>query len=133
MDALYLALINFEPVYFSLLLILLVSRVEALNTRHGTEDWRPVILVKRPVAEQELAAMYRDSDVALVLPLRDGMNLTGKEFVSCRNDRSKPGVLLLSPFTGAAEIMQEALSVNPYEVSKVADYLHRYAIISYSH
>ena len=52
--------------------------MEALNTRLGTEDWRPVILVKRPVAEQELAAMYRDADVALVLPLRDGMNLTGK-------------------------------------------------------
>ena len=115
--------------------------MEALNTRLGTEDWRPVILVKRPVAEQELAAMYRDADVALVLPLRDGMNLTGKvmmmimmmmmmmmmmkEFVSCRIDRGKPGVLLLSPFIGAAEIMQEALSVNPYEVSKVADYLHR--------
>ena len=103
----------------------LEARVEALNTRLGTDDWRPVILVTRPVGEEELAGMYRDADIALVLPLRDGMNLTGKEFVSCRIYRGKPGVLLLSPFIGAAEIMQEALSVNPYEVSKVADYLHR--------
>ena len=79
----------------------------------------------RALAEEELAALYRDADVALVLPLRsagsqhslngfkpslilsrDGMNLTGKEFVSCRIYRGKPGVLLLSPFIGAAEIMQ---------------------------
>ena len=89
----------------------------------------------RALAEEELAALYRDADVALVLPLRsagsqhslngfkpslilsrDGMNLTGKEFVSCRIYRGKPGVLLLSPFIGAAEIMQ----VGPPGVSSSA-------------
>jgi len=78
-----------------------------------------------PLSDLELAAAYRDADVALVTPLRDGMNLTGKEFVACRIEPSKPGVLILSPFTGAADVMQEALLVNPYEVGKVADYLHR--------
>jgi len=102
----------------------LQARVETLNRQHGNETWTPVILIKRALEEEELAALYRDSNVAMVLPLRDGMNLTGKEFVSCRIYRGKPGVLLLSPFIGAAEIMQEALIVNPYEVSKVADYLH---------
>ena len=108
-----------------LLLEQLQARVDLVNSRYGTGSWTPIILITRPVEEEELAALYRDSNIALVLPIRDGMNLTGKEFVSCRIYRNKPGVLLLSPFIGAAEIMQEALIVNPYEVSKVADYLHR--------
>ena len=89
----------------------------------------------RALAEEELAALYRDADVALVLPLRsagtqhslngfkpslilyrDGMNLTGKEFVSCRIYRGKPGVLLLSPFIGAAEIMQVGRGVSSQTV-----------------
>ena len=89
----------------------------------------------RALAEEELAALYRDADVALVLPLRsagsqhslngfkpslissrDGMNLTGKEFVSCRIYRGKPGVLLLSPFIGAAEIMQVGRGVSTQTV-----------------
>jgi len=52
------------------------------------------------------------------------MNISAKEFVSCRIQENKPGVLILSPFVGAADLMQEALMVNPYEVNKVADYLH---------
>ena len=104
----------------------LQTRVNLVNSKHATGSWTPIILITRAVEEEELAALYRDSNIALVLPIRDGMNLTGKEFVACRIYRNKPGVLLLSPFIGAAEIMQEALIVNPYEVSKVADYLHRY-------
>ena len=46
------------------------------------------------------------------------------EFVACRIYRNKPGVLLLSAFTGAADLMPEALIVNPYEEGRVADYLH---------
>ena len=67
--------------------------------------------------------MSRDADVALVTPMRDGMNLVAKEFVACRTKH--PGVLILSPFAGAGETMQEALSVNPYEISNMASVLHR--------
>ena len=52
------------------------------------------------VNQQDLAAYYRDADVALVTPLRDGMNLVAKEFVACQTD-DNPGVLILSPFAGA--------------------------------
>ena len=69
---------------------------------------------------------YRDADVGLVTPLRDGMNLVAKEFAACRVE--KPGVLILSPFAGAGEMMHEALSVNPYEISNVASVLNRYII-----
>ena len=67
-----------------------------------------------------------NSDVALVTPMRDGMNLVAKEFVACRT--KCPGVLILSPFAGAGETMQEALSVNPYEISNMAAVLHRLLI-----
>ncbi len=56
-------------------------------------------------------------------PLRDGMNLVAKEFVACRV--REPGVLILSPFAGAGEMMHEALHVNPYEIGNVAKVLNR--------
>ena len=74
--------------------------------------------------QQELAAYYRDADVALITPLRDGMNLVAKEFVACQDDEN-PGVLVLSPFAGAGGLMQEALLANPYETNNVAEALDR--------
>lgn len=56
-------------------------------------------------------------------PLRDGMNLVAKEFVACQIET--PGVLILSPFAGAGEMMHEALIVNPYEVDHAAETIHR--------
>jgi trehalose 6-phosphate synthase len=58
--------------------------------------------------------------VALVTPLRDGMNLVAKEFVAAQ-DPDDPGVLVLSRFAGAAEQMQEALLVNPYDTAQTAE------------
>ena len=75
------------------------------------------------MSQTELAGFYRDADVALVTPLRDGMNLVAKEFVACRV--RDPGVLILSPFAGAGGMMQEALLVNPYEVGNVSRMLAR--------
>ena len=103
---------------------MLENRVHSINSKFGTSGWTPIKLISRPIYDSELASLYRDSDIALVTPLRDGMNLTGKEFVACRIQPDKPGVLLLSPFVGAADLMQEALIVNPYEIGRVADYLH---------
>jgi len=76
------------------------------------------------IGQDQLAAFYRDAQVALVTPLRDGMNLVAKEFVACQDDED-PGVLVLSPFAGAGGLMQEALQVNPYETDNVADVLDR--------
>jgi len=103
---------------------MLETRVHSVNSRFGSPDWQPIQLINRPLMDEELVSLYKDADVALVTPLRDGMNLTGKEFVACRTDKDRPGVLILSQFTGAADVMKEALLVNPYEVGKVADYLH---------
>ena len=64
--------------------------------------------------KQEMAAMYLAADVALVTPLRDGMNLVAKEYVSCRPDEG--GRLVLSEMAGAAEELREAWLVNPYDI-----------------
>ena len=70
-----------------------------------------------------MAAFYRDAFVALVTPLRDGMNLVAKEFVACQINET--GVLILSPFAGAGGTMREALLINPYEVDGVAETIHK--------
>jgi len=98
----------------------LVGRV---NGRFGTPGWSPIRYLYRSIPQERLVALYRDAEVALVTPLRDGMNLVAKEFVACQVD--EPGVLVLSRMTGAAETMAEAISVNPYNVDSVAEALHR--------
>ncbi len=97
----------------------LVGRV---NGRFATSRWTPIRYLHRSVKPEELAGLYRDADVALVTPLRDGMNLVAKEFVVSQVD--EPGVLVLSHLAGAAESMREALRVNPYDVDQVAGTLH---------
>lgn len=97
----------------------LVGRV---NGRFATSSWTPIRYLYRSVPRERLAAMYRDADVALVTPLRDGMNLVAKEYVASQVD--EPGVLILSRMAGAAERMPEALRVNPYNIDSVAENLH---------
>lgn len=95
-----------------------------INGRFSTPSWCPIRYIFGSVNQQELASYYRDADVALITPLRDGMNLVAKEFVACQHD-DDPGVLVLSPFAGAGGLMQEALLANPYETSNVAEALDR--------
>jgi len=77
----------------------------------------------RSLPADELVALYRQADVALVTPLRDGMNLVAKEYVAAQLEDD--GVLVLSEMAGAAEELQEALLVNPFDVDAVADALAR--------
>ena len=70
-----------------------------INGRFSTPAWSPIKYIFGSVNQQDLAAYYRDADVALITPLRDGMNLVAKEFVACQSDEN-PGVLVLSPFAG---------------------------------
>jgi trehalose 6-phosphate synthase len=77
----------------------------------------PVHYRYRTYTQRELCSFYRAADVALITPLRDGMNLVTQEFVVA-NER---GVLLLSELTGAAYLMPEALHVNPYDLPRLAE------------
>ena len=91
--------------------------VSELNSRFGTEDWTPIVLMEAAPPE-ELAAIYRAADLCLVSSLQDGMNLVAKEFVACQTDER--GVLVLSRFTGAAEEIDGPLLVNPFNVDGFA-------------
>jgi trehalose 6-phosphate synthase len=80
------------------------------------------MLMRRHHGVEDILAGYRAADVCVVSSLHDGMNLVAKEFVAARSDRR--GVLILSPFTGAAREMPEALLVNPYATDAFADALN---------
>jgi trehalose 6-phosphate synthase len=86
----------------------------SINGNFGELDWMPVRYMHRTVARAQLPGLYRAARVALVTPLRDGMNLVAKEFLAAQNPED-PGVLVLSRFAGAAEQLREALLVNPYD------------------
>ena len=79
----------------------------------------PIRYLYRSYNHVQLAHLYRAADVALVTPLRDGMNLVAKEFVAAQ-DPAKPGVLLLSRFAGAAAELTDAVLTNPYHVDSLA-------------
>ena len=94
----------------------LVSRV---NGDLGRVDWVPIRYLRRTFPRDTLRRFYRGADVALVTPLRDGMNLVAKEYVAAQRP-DRPGVLVLSRFAGAAERLDGALLVNPYVPAEAA-------------
>jgi trehalose 6-phosphate synthase len=96
----------------------------AINGAFGNFDWTPVRYIHRAIPRDTLAALFRGSQVGLVTPLRDGMNLVAKEYVAAQ-DEEDPGVLVLSEFAGAAEDLVEALLVNPYDIDDMAAALQR--------
>ena len=94
----------------------------AINGRWAEPDWVPLRYVNKAFQPSTLAGFYRMAKVGLVTPFRDGMNLVAKEYV-CAQDPADPGVLVLSRFAGAAEELDAALLVNPYDADGVAQAL----------
>lgn len=90
--------------------------------RFAEPDWQPLTYVKRAYGQPSLAGLYRLAKVALVTPLRDGMNLVAHEYVGSQNP-ADPGVLVLSRFAGAAEIFDGAIEVNPFDTDETAEAL----------
>lgn len=97
--------------------------VGQVNGRYATAQWSPIRYLYRTFPHEELVQMYRDAAVAVVTPLRDGMNLVAKEYVAAQRD--EPGVLVLSRLAGAAETMHEALLVNPNNIDETAAAINR--------
>ncbi|MGE5788684.1 MAG: bifunctional alpha,alpha-trehalose-phosphate synthase (UDP-forming)/trehalose-phosphatase [Myxococcales bacterium] len=89
-----------------------------VNAQFGSPIGSPIQLLYRTVPFTQLVALYRVADAMLVTPLRDGMNLVAKEYVASRTDDD--GVLVLSEFAGAAAELQEAIAVNPYDLTGTA-------------
>ena len=98
------------------------SAVGHINGSFADFDWSPVRYLNRGFKRQALLGFLRLSQVGLVTPLRDGMNLVAKEYVAAQHPED-PGVLVLSRFAGAAQELSGALLVNPYDIEGVSDAL----------
>jgi trehalose 6-phosphate synthase len=94
-----------------------------INGQHAEFDWMPLRYITRAIPRATLAGFYRRARVGLVTPLRDGMNLVAKEYVAAQ-DPHDPGALVLSRFAGAADEMEGALLVNPFDPDETAEALH---------
>lgn len=98
------------------------SLVHRVNKKYATTDWMPVVYLDKKVDFKDLVVYYRIADLAIISSLYDGMNLVAKEFAACQADEK--GTLILSEFAGAAEELEGAVFVNPYDIEGFADKIH---------
>ena len=102
----------------------IAQRVDALNARHHVPGMAPLVSYQTaPLRLGSLVALYRLAHFCIVSSLHDGMNLVAKEFVAARDDED--GVLVLSALAGAAQELQDALIINPYDPDSFAEALSR--------
>ncbi|KEA51508.1 trehalose-6-phosphate synthase [Mangrovibacter sp. MFB070] len=99
-----------------------------INGKFGQLGWTPLYYLNQHFDRKVLLKVFRHTNVGLVTPLRDGMNLVAKEYVAAQDPRD-PGVLVLSQFAGAANELSAAVLVNPYDRDDVANALHRALIM----
>lgn len=90
-----------------------------INSSVGNIQWMPVIYQYNSLDFENMTALYSACDLALITPLRDGMNLVAKEFVATRKD--KKGVLILSEMAGAARELTDALTINPNDIIEMSE------------
>ncbi|MDG3583557.1 bifunctional alpha,alpha-trehalose-phosphate synthase (UDP-forming)/trehalose-phosphatase [Galbibacter pacificus] len=93
--------------------------VGRINGQFATVSWTPIWYFYRSMPFNNLIDLYTSADVALITPVRDGMNLVAKEYVATRT--KKDGVLILSEMAGASKEMNEALMINPNNFEQIAD------------
>ena len=99
--------------------------VSEINGQFGTFEWMPIWYLYQSFNQEDLIERYKESDVLLVTPLRDGMNLIAKEYIASRTDRL--GMLVLSETAGAASELSEAIIVNPNDDHQIAESI-KYAL-----
>ncbi|MBS3741537.1 MAG: bifunctional alpha,alpha-trehalose-phosphate synthase (UDP-forming)/trehalose-phosphatase [Candidatus Cloacimonetes bacterium] len=97
--------------------------VSQINGEHGVLGWMPIWYLHKTFNFKNLVALYNISDIYVVTPLRDGMNLMAKEYLAARND--KKGVLILSEMAGAYKELGETFIVNPNNISSIVDSLEK--------
>jgi trehalose 6-phosphate synthase len=96
--------------------------VGRINGRFGTIEFMPIHFLHQSVSFEELTALYAVSDACLVSSTRDGMNLVSYEYIATQRERH--GVMILSEFTGAAQSLNGALIVNPWNTEELAGAIH---------
>ncbi len=106
----------------------LVGEINGEFTRSG---WVPIHYIFRHLTRGELLGYYRTAEIALITPIKDGMNLVAKEYVACNLESN--GVLILSEFAGAvAQLHRDALLVNPYDIEGMSDALYTAFTMTYA-
>ena len=93
--------------------------VGRVNGKFALVNWTPIWYYYRSMSFDELIDLYTISDIAMITPVRDGMNLVAKEFVATRVDGD--GVLILSEMAGASKELYESITVNPFDLNKMSD------------
>ncbi len=93
--------------------------VGRVNGKFATVNWTPIWYYYRSMSFDELIDLYTISDIAMITPVRDGMNLVAKEFVATRIEGD--GVLILSEMAGASKELYESITVNPFDLNKMSD------------
>lgn len=94
-------------------------QADAVNARFASSTWQPLLWLEDPIGSEGLAQLYSRADVMLVNPLRDGLNLTAKEFAACQ--QGVPGVLALSKSAGAwHELKNGCVSIDPTDKYSLA-------------
>jgi trehalose 6-phosphate synthase/phosphatase len=91
-----------------------------INGKYSNFDWVPVHYFYRPLHFSELITLYQIADIALITPLRDGMNLVAKEYIASK-DTVKKGVLILSEMAGSVHELTDALIVNPHDINMITE------------
>lgn len=99
------------------------ATVGRINGKFSNLAWRPIIYQYKSLPFHELVALYAVSDVGLITPLRDGMNLVAKEYIASQKERA--GILILSEMAGASSELTEALIINPTDVEEVAEAINK--------
>lgn len=97
--------------------------ISRINGQYGSVDWTPISYQFKNLPFHQIVALYAKADVALVTPLRDGMNLVAKEFIASK--QHSPGVLVLSELTGAVDELPESLRINPNDTANIVSELVR--------
>jgi trehalose 6-phosphate synthase/phosphatase len=95
------------------------TTISRINGAHGTVDWTPISYHYKNLPFSEVAALFIRADIALLTPLRDGMNLVAKEYVASKQDQA--GALILSEMTGASDELPEAITVNPNDINSIVE------------
>ena len=93
--------------------------VGRINGKYSTVNWNPISYYYRSVSFDQLIELYMISDVAMITPVRDGMNLVAKEYIATRENGN--GVLILSEMAGASKELFEAIQINPFDLYNMSE------------
>jgi trehalose 6-phosphate synthase/phosphatase len=99
------------------------ATVGRINGYYSSINWRPIIYQYKSLRFKELVSLYAFSQVGLITPLRDGMNLVAKEYVACTKDEA--GVLILSEMAGAVAELGEAIIINPSDHKEIGEAIRK--------